>query len=67
MGRCAVFGLSGEVVKSGGAEELISGDAAGENDGLDIGVEFEGLVDFFEEDVDGGLFERGGDVGFLLG
>ena len=52
--------------KSGVAEELVGGDAASEDDGLDIWMEFEGDVDFFEENINSGLLERGGDVGFLL-
>ena len=52
--------------ESGGAEELVGGNAASEDDGLDIWMEFEGEVDFFEENINSGLLERGGDVGFLL-
>lgn len=52
--------------ESGGAEELVGGNAASEDDGLDIWMEFEGEVDFFEENINSGLLERGGDIDFLL-
>ena len=45
---------------------MIGGDAASEDDGLDAWVELKGEVDFFEENINSGLLERGGDVGFLL-
>ena len=49
-----------------GPQQTVGADAAGEGDGLSVGVLFEGEGEFFEEDVDGGLFERGGEVGDLF-
>ena len=44
----------------------ISGDAAGDDNILGIGVKLLGELEFFEEDVDGGLLEGGGKIGNLL-
>ena len=47
------------------AEELVGRDAAGDDEGFD-GVDGGGFFELFEEDVDGGGLEGGGEVDDLL-
>ena len=48
------------------AKFLVGGNTAGEDDGVCLGVLSEGEGEFFLENVDGGFFETGGEVGNLL-
>ena len=43
-------------------ETCVGGDAAGDDDGFGVGVEFLSEGEFFEENVDSGLLEGGGKV-----
>lgn len=48
------------------AKELIGRDAAGEKNGFDLWIFGGGALEFFDEDIDGGLLEASGKVGDLL-
>lgn len=49
------------------AEEVIGGDATGEDERLCVGIKLARAGEFLEEIIDSGLLERGGEVGDLVG
>ena len=48
------------------AEEFISRDAAGEKNRFGLGMELGGFFELFNNDIDSGFLEAGGEVGNLL-